>query len=357
VVGAAHADAEGDDAVSGATEAVTRQEQLSAVGGLPESEAKRRLMLVRWAGQRDEAGNVVGRPGLHDLDGFVRTALVNDLARYNIAVEMRLKSLELMHRTVPKHADKDYLPILGPGPAAWMPQSMPLVEYQITDRWQKVPVTLANWVDYVRSTTPDLGGACRRRRKSEVEDDDGRMVVRRRWVNLPAVDLFDFRLPGDTVPQLVGAGGGTLHIPVHDPAVQRLLAQVKAQNEQIAQLRRAVLGGDAPAESFTVDEDVVEQTRLVEVAAAASAVPQRLPSDEVEEPESYAVEHSRMPAPSGVMSQRGVDLGSRAEVATERGEYRVDPETKKIDEDAAGGDVLNKRRGPDGRFRPLGGEE
>lgn len=178
------------------------QQGLTLVGGLNDDLAEQRLRRVVWAAPRDENGNVIGAPGLHDLGGTRRTALVNDLTKFGIAVEIRLRSLDDLRRVMgdPHLAA---LTVKGPSANSTVADLARMQEWTITTEWQPFPPAFANWLDYERSTNKILGASHTIRRRVKEIGDGGEVAYS--WKNIPVrpTDLFEFRMAGDTLPRLV----------------------------------------------------------------------------------------------------------------------------------------------------------
>jgi hypothetical protein len=174
--------------------------------GLPEEA----LATVRWAKRRLKAdGTPIGElPGVREMNGMRRTALINDLARLDVRVGIRivnpeaaaeraklLDRLEVSHGIAP---DGTEIRVLGAHANAWMSGRWPEREYRITTQWQDFPVAFANQLDYWINERADLGSwFLRDRLEKQIDDDTGEPVFRRRQVRVPEVDLFAFRLPAE----------------------------------------------------------------------------------------------------------------------------------------------------------------
>jgi hypothetical protein len=180
----------------------TPQHQLSAVAGVSQEVARKRLMAVVWAAPRDEAGNVVGPPGLHDLRGTQRTMIVNDLTKHGIRARIRVVSAEALAEVcrgagVPFDPQRPGITVKGPTDASYVAGDIPWVDYEITTEWREYPILFANWLDYRRGEDRRLGASYVAMKRVQDTAPGGEVV--HRWVeyNVRAIDLFEFRLPGD----------------------------------------------------------------------------------------------------------------------------------------------------------------
>jgi hypothetical protein len=216
----------------------TTQHELSATKGISEEMARARLERVVWAAPRDEEGNVVGPPGLHDLRGTQRTMIVNDLARHGIGVEIRLTSPEALAE-VCRGAGKPFDPrnpsitVKGPAAASWMPGDIPWQQWTVTTEWREFPVTFANWLDYARAEVQGLGASYTAMRLEEGVAPGGAVVKEWKRYTVRAIDLFEFRLPGDR------RGEQPLAVPGQATREAGELARLHAM---IAELQRTVAG-------------------------------------------------------------------------------------------------------------------
>lgn len=217
------------------------QHALTLVGGLDNDIAEQRLRRVVWAAPKDEAGNVQGAPGLHDLGGTRRTALVNDLTRFGIGVEIRLRSLAHL-REVTGKADDTVLRVQGPSATSNVAEMARMTAYTITTEWQEYPALFANWLDYMRSNVRTLGAAHTVRRRVKEIGDGGEVAWSWKNLGVRPVDLFEFRMQGDT-----------MHRAVHDRPLQAQAhdwqerSEAASLREEVAEMRRMLrLLTDAP---------------------------------------------------------------------------------------------------------------
>lgn len=243
--------------MSGSTVTITPQHQLSLVTGLSDDVARARLEKVVWAAPKDDAGNIVGAPGLHDLRGTARNALVNDLTRFQVRCRIRVASVEALREVcrgagLPFDEDAPRLVVKGPTDAAIVAGVAPWVDYDLTPEWREYPAIFASWLDYARSEDRRLGAGYVAMKRVEDHAPGGEVVHRWQEYNVRAIDLFDFRLPGDSAP----GGTAPLAVPGRDTRTSAEFAQLHAM---IAQLQHQIAGmagappaaPPAPAEATT----------------------------------------------------------------------------------------------------------
>ena len=264
------------------------QHELSLVDGVSPEIARARLARVVWAAPRDQNGNPIGPPGLHDLRGTQRTALVNDLSRHNIDVQVRLRDLDAL-RAVLHDPEATELRIVGPARGAIVAGNYPEVEYVLTTAWQDVPVVFANWLDYARGTERRLGAGFTKQVREKVLGDGGEVVYGWRFVKQRPVDLFEFRMPGEANAAETPRG---VAVPAaaQDPQVADLLVQLRRLQQQVNDLSAVAqplteAGPDMPQASLgdpfdrppvalpddDDDDDHEPPAREVEAALAAVA--------------------------------------------------------------------------------------
>jgi hypothetical protein len=225
----------------------TPQHQLSAVAGVSQEVARKRLMAVVWAAPRDEAGNVVGPPGLHDLRGTQRTMIVNDLTKHGIRCRIRVVSAEALAEVcrgagVPFDPQRPGITVKGPTDASYVAGDIPWVDYEITTEWREYPILFANWLDYRRGEDRRLGASYVAMKRVQDTAPGGEVV--HRWVeyNVRAIDLFEFRLPGDD------AAHAPLAIPGQRSQDAAEIAELRAM---INELKAMVAGTPPPAPATT----------------------------------------------------------------------------------------------------------
>lgn len=216
----------------------TPQHQLSAVTGLSQEVARARLLQVVWAAPRDESGNLVGAPGLHDLRGTQRTMIVNDLTKHSIRARIRITSAEALAEVcrgagVPYDPVNPRLVVKGPTDASYVAGDIPWVDYELTTDWREYPAIFASWLDYRRGEDRRLGASYVAMRRIEDIAPGGEKVARWQEYNVRAIDLFEFRLPGDD------QGRAPLAVPGQDTRTSGEIAQLHAL---IAQLQHQIAG-------------------------------------------------------------------------------------------------------------------
>jgi hypothetical protein len=208
---------------------IVPQHQLTAVAGVSQEVARARLERVVWAAPRDDAGNIVGAPGLHDLRGTQRTMIVNDLTKHGIRCRIRIVSVEALAEVcrgagVPLDPERPRLVVKGPTDASYVAGDIPWVDYELTTEWREYPAIFASWLDYRRGEDRRLGASYVAMRRVEDIAPGGEKVTRWAEYNVRAIDLFEFRLPGDD------AGHAPLAVP----------GQRSQDAAEIAELRAAI---------------------------------------------------------------------------------------------------------------------
>lgn len=222
----------------------TPQHQLSLVTGVGQEVARARLEKVVWAAPRDEAGNLVGAPGLHDLRGTARTALVNDLTRFQIRCRIRVVSAAALAEVlrgagVPCDPDHPRVVVKGPTDASIVAGDIPWVDYELTPEWREYPAIFASWLDYARAEDRRLGAGYVAMRRVEEIAPGGEKVHRWQEYNVRPVDLFEFRLPGDEA-----GARAPLALPGRASQDAREIAELRAM---INELKALVAGTPPPA--------------------------------------------------------------------------------------------------------------
>lgn len=214
-----------------ATVETTPQHQLSAVTGVSQEVARARLLRVTWAAPRDEEGNLIGPPGLHDLKGTQRTMIVNDLTRHAIKAQIRIASLETL-RAVTGDDTATSIAVKGPTEASYVPGDTPWVDYAITDQWQEYPAIFASWLDYAISHNKRLGAG---HVENRLVDDvaSGQVVKRWQQYHVRPQRLFEFRLPGDQ------GGAAAVVVPGQRATQDTEVANLRAE---LAEMRRMLAG-------------------------------------------------------------------------------------------------------------------
>ena len=220
----------------------TPQHQLSAVTGVSQEVARARLLKVVWAAPRDDSGNIAGAPGLHDLKGTQRTMIVNDLTKHGIRCRIRVVSADALREVcrgagVPFDEANPRLVVKGPTDASYVAGDIPWVDYEITTEWREYPAIFASWLDYRRGEDRRLGASYVAMRR--VQDTAPGGEIHHRWqeYNVRAIDLFEFRLPGDD------AEHAPLAVPGRSSQDAREIAELRAM---INELKAMVAGTPAP---------------------------------------------------------------------------------------------------------------
>jgi hypothetical protein len=236
----------------------TPQHQLSAVAGVSQEVARKRLMAVVWAAPRDEAGNVVGPPGLHDLRGTQRTMIVNDLTKHGIRCRIRVVSADAL-REVCRGAGVAFdeanprLIVRGPTDASYVAGDIPWVDYEITTEWREYPILFANWLDYRRGEDRRLGASYVAMRRIEDIAPGGEKVARWQEYNVRAIDLFEFRLPGDD------QGAAPLAIPGQRSQDAAEIAELRAMINEL----KAMVAGTPPPAPATMETSTAAKPVIV----------------------------------------------------------------------------------------------
>jgi hypothetical protein len=181
------------------------------------------LRRIPWVRPRDPEGNWQQRhPGVGELDGHYRTALINDFMRHNIPIQVRLDP-EGLAKLYPELADAGELTIAGPNPMAWaMPnERLPDVPYTLTTDWQDFNAWFANDLNYRAAEDVALGASYQTMPYRKVIEEGGAPVWQREKVDHPATRLFHWRTVADIEAGELPSG---LVVSPHEAAARRLLA-------------------------------------------------------------------------------------------------------------------------------------
>jgi hypothetical protein len=181
------------------------------------------LRRIPWVRARDAQGEWEKRhPGVGELDGHYRTALVNDLMRHNIPIQVRLDP-DGLARLYPELAESGELTIMGPNPLAWaMPKErLPDVPYTVTTEWRDFNAWFANDLNYRAAEDVPLGASYQKMVWKKVIEEGGAPVWKQEKVDAPATRLFHWRTVADIEAGELPSG---LVVSPHTAAARRLLA-------------------------------------------------------------------------------------------------------------------------------------
>jgi hypothetical protein len=202
------------------------------------------LRRIPWVRTRDAQGEWEKRhPGVGELDGHYRTALVNDLMRHNIPIQVRLDP-DGLAKLYPELAESGELTIMGPNPMAWaMPKErLPDVPYTLTIEWRDFNAWFANDLNYRAAEDVALGASYQTMPYRKVIEEGGAPVWQREKVDHPATRLFHWRTVADMEAGELPSG---LVVSPHTAAARRLLADEPPPPEMTDEPPEA--GDEAPA--------------------------------------------------------------------------------------------------------------
>jgi hypothetical protein len=197
------------------------------------------LRKIPWRRARDAAGKWQhNHPGVGEMDGSARTALINSFMEHNIPIQVRL-DLDAARRFY-DDPDLTELTIAGPNPMAWaLPQQrLADASYTITGEWRDFNAWFANDLNYRAAEDVALGAPYQKMGPwRKVMEDGGVPVLKREPVDVPATALFEWRTVADMEAGELPSG---LVVSPHTAAARRLLADEPPPPEAEEQLAAQV---------------------------------------------------------------------------------------------------------------------
>jgi hypothetical protein len=197
--------------------------------------------------------------------------IVNDLTRHGIRARIRIVSAAALAEVcrgagVPLDPDRPTIVVKGPSEASYVAGDIPWVDYELGLEWREYPAIFANWLDYRRSEDKRLGASYVAMRRMQDTAPGGEVVTRWQEYNVRAIDLFQFRLPGDDSP-----GASPLAVPGRRSQDAAEIAELRAM---INELRGLIAGTPAPTPASTT-------ATTTATAGAAVVIPGERVVDEV----------------------------------------------------------------------------
>lgn len=245
-----------------------------------ESVAWLRRHLV-WRRPLDQRGAPIGPlPGIAELDGWRRVALLNDLQAAQVTVQMRLNKEALVLLTGDPDADR--LTHLGPHPlaASDTTRNFAPVPYTITTQWQDYPAVVAAWFQYEAEQDRRLGAEYREDVFEKQLSPSGETVSARRTRIVPHIrdrmrlatgapaHLIEWRGPGEVAATERPSGLVLPSVPdQRDQQIADLEAKL-ARQEALLERVLSRLAPDEPPAADTVDVGDVDVTTAAPVTKA-----------------------------------------------------------------------------------------